>query len=96
MSNTLSLCNGIFDEADTAMLMDSLSATYNEESDTITISHSEGDIKISVEDFESVLDNWIMLGPTLAKSFAAFLRIVNNEKGEAGGFIQYIKDFLTE
>lgn len=95
-SSAFTLCNGIFDESDTAMLLKSLSAKYNAEKDTITIPHSEGDLVLSIEDFESILDNWIMLGPTLAGVFTAFLRIVNNEKGEAGGFVQYIKDFLTE
>lgn len=92
----LVLCNRVFDAEDTKMLLKSLSATYDEKSDLISISCEDGDIALSTEDFESALDNWFQIGPTLATFIVHLSRIVNNTDNEAGDFVQYIKDFAKE
>lgn len=94
--NNLSFCNGFIDKADMNTLLSSLSATYDSQTDTVTIPRKEGDIVVSTKDFESVLDNWLQIGPTLASIRALLMRIVNNTDNEAGDFVQYLKDFFKE
>lgn len=94
--NKLMFCNGVLDQTDINTLLSSLSAKYDSQTDTVTIPRKEGDIVVSTKEFESVLDNWLQIGPTLASIRTLLMRIVNNTDNEAGDFVQYVKDFFKE
>lgn len=93
MNNNITLCNGVFNELDSIKVFSSLNAIIDTKTNTVTIPHKDGNITVTLADFDAAFADWLSVDCVKVLLYKRLIRLVNNEEGELGNFVDFLSSF---